>query len=69
MWALAGEPIMLDMIRPNSSSKVLLVADRREQQVDSAAAPVRRFRLARVRLQPRSTEPAARYEHLKQVYD
>jgi len=62
------QQIMLSMTRPASSSKVLLVKDRRSEQSESGAAVVRRYRLARLAVrQP----PAARlaYEYLKRVYD
>jgi hypothetical protein len=60
---------MVDMIRPPSSSKVLLVADRRAASTDSAATTVRRYRLARLRLEGRQTAAGSRFEHLKRVYD
>ena len=69
MCNLARGSIMLDMIRPNSSSKVLLVADRRAVSTDSAAVPVRRYRLAKLRLEGRQTEVGSRFEHLKRVCD
>jgi hypothetical protein len=56
------------MPRTITSSKVLLVADRRAASSGPAAAPVRRFRLARLRLDGRAAAPS-RYEHLKRVYD
>ena len=31
--------------------------------------PVRRYRLARLRLEPRETRGAQRFEHLKRTYD
>jgi hypothetical protein len=47
------------MIRPGTSSKLLLVADRRE--VESEAAPaIRRYRIARLRLEDRPAGDAAR---------
>jgi hypothetical protein len=63
--------IILVMVRPySSSSKVLLVADRRAASSDSAAAvPVRRYRLARLRFESRQTAAGSRFEHLKRVYD
>lgn len=62
---------MIAMIRPVTSSKVLLVADRRGASagVGSGATLVRRYRLARLRLEGRPADPASRFEHLKRVYD
>ena len=59
---------MLAMTRP-TTSKVLLVADRRSSASESGAAPLRRYRLARLRFDGREAEPASRFEHLKRVYD
>jgi hypothetical protein len=56
------------MTRPVRSSKVLLVADRREGSAD-AGAPVRRYRLARLRFDERRSEPESRFAHLKRTYD
>jgi hypothetical protein len=58
------------MLRPISSSpKVLLVADRRVASTDAAPVPVRRYRLARLRLEGRAAGAGSRFEHLKRVYD
>jgi hypothetical protein len=47
------------MIRPGTSSKLLLVADRRE--VESEAVPaIRRYRIARLRFEDRPTGDTAR---------
>jgi hypothetical protein len=69
MCALAAEAIMLAMTRPVTSSKVLLVEDVRAERDAERPAPVRRYRLARLRLDCRSGDPASRFEHLKRVYD
>jgi hypothetical protein len=53
----------------HSVSKVLLIADHRSPATRVTPAPVRRFRIARLRLDGRSTLPAARYDHLKRVFD
>jgi hypothetical protein len=63
------ESIILAMNRPATSSRVLVVADRRSGSGAAAASPVRRYRLARLRFDGRATDSAARYEHLKRVYD
>lgn len=69
MRALDDRVILCDMTRPDPSSKVVLVEDRRASDSESGFASVRRFRLARLRLDGRSPEPASRFEHLKRVYD
>jgi hypothetical protein len=70
MRALGAGAIMLAMTRPlTSSSKVLLVADRRLDATEPPTAPVRRYRLARLRFDGRPTGPGGRFEHLKRVYD
>ena len=56
------------MIRPVTSSKVVLVEERRAEAAEPRA-PIRRYRLARLRLHGRSHDPASRFEHLKRVYD
>ena len=48
---------ILAMTRPVTSSKFLLIADRRTGETE-AATGVRRFRLARVRLNGRPAAPA-----------
>lgn len=60
--------IMLAMTRTITPSKVLLVADRRATSSGPGDVPLRRFRLARLRLDGRAAGPA-RFEHLKRVYD
>ena len=65
----AQRPIILSMTRPASSSKVLLVKDRRSEQSESGAAVVRRYRLARLRFDSRPAGTDSPYEHLKRVYD
>jgi hypothetical protein len=57
------------MTRPTTSSKVLLVGDRRGEADTSAGTPVRRYRLARLRFDDRPSAPGARFDHLKRVYD
>jgi hypothetical protein len=60
---------MFDMTRPVKASKVLLVATRRAEGAPSAAIPVRRYRLARLRFPSPPQEGDSRFEYLKQVYD
>jgi hypothetical protein len=57
------------MTRPVTSSKVILVEDRGASSEARRGAPVRRYRLARLQLEGRSTDHASRFEHLKRVYD
>jgi hypothetical protein len=65
MCAGAAASIMLTMTRPIAASKVLLVADRRAASPEPGSAPVRRYRLARLRYDGRPTEPATRFEQVK----
>jgi hypothetical protein len=69
MCAGARWPIILAMTRPNTASKVLLVADRRPAPASRDSGPVRRYRIARLRLDPRPAGSEARFEYLKRVYD
>lgn len=69
MWALGIGPIILSMTRPTTPSRVLLLADRRSEIEPEAGVSVRRYRIARLRLENRPVGPDARYEHLKRVYD
>ena len=60
------------MSQAATSSRVLLVADHRRADTGDAqrgTAPVRRYRLARLRLDGRTADPAARFEHLKRAFD
>ncbi|HEY1519626.1 MAG TPA: hypothetical protein VGF91_24590 [Solirubrobacteraceae bacterium] len=57
------------MTRPLTPSKVLLVADRRAARSQGATAPVRRYRLARLRFEPPPVEGDSRFEYLKRSYD
>ena len=59
--------IMLAMTNPLTPSKVLLVADSRTGRTRSELAPVRRYRLARVRLDGRALTPRARPSALRRV--
>jgi hypothetical protein len=62
-------PIILAMSPAPTSSKVILIADRRTGPAAATATPVRRYRLARLRF---DTPPVGRetdFEHLKRVYD
>jgi hypothetical protein len=61
--------MILAMTRPITSSRVLLVADRREVSSEPGSVPVRRYRLARLRFDGRTAEHGTRFEHLKRAYD
>jgi hypothetical protein len=61
--------MILPMDRPLTSSKLLLVADQRAGLGRPTATPIRRYRLARVRLDGRAAGSPARFEHLKRVFD
>ena len=65
----AQMPIILAMTRPVTASKVLLVADRRTVPVSRRDTPIRRYRLARVRLDSRPAGGESRFDYLKRVYD
>jgi hypothetical protein len=69
MAGAALAPIMLPMTRPASSSKVLLVKDRRSEPSASGGGVVRRYRLARLRFDSRPAGADSPYEYLKRVYD
>jgi hypothetical protein len=56
------------MLIPATYRKMVLVESPRSDCVEPGGTPIRRYRLARLRLDSRSdTEP--RYEYLKRVYD
>ena len=69
MAASAARPMMLSMTRPASSSKVLLVKDRRGEEAEPGAPVVRRYRLARLRFDSRPVGADSPYEYLKRTYD
>jgi hypothetical protein len=46
-----------------------MVEERRAEEAAPGSALIRRYRLARLRLDGRSHDPASRFEHLKRVYD
>lgn len=61
---------MLAMTRPITSSRVLLVEDRRGATAAPASiVPLRRYRLARLRLDGHQAESEGRFEYLKRVHD
>jgi hypothetical protein len=56
------------MTRPPASSKLVLLEDRRGGAASPGANPLRRFRLARVRLES-AIAGEKRFEYLKRIYD
>jgi hypothetical protein len=62
-------PIILAMTRPVTPSKVLLVADRRTAATRGESAPVRRYRLARLRFELPRAGAESRFDYLKRAYD
>jgi hypothetical protein len=69
MRALGAVWIMLVMTRPAASSKFILLERRSGASDADRPARVRRYRLARLQIDGRSHDPAARFDHLKRVYD
>lgn len=69
MCARAQIPIILPMTRPITASKVLLIADRRMPTQSRQTIPIRRYRIARLRLDGRPASAESRFEYLKRVYD
>jgi hypothetical protein len=61
--------MMLAMTRPISSSKLVLLEDRRAGSEPSSGAPVRRYRLARVRFSDAPAAGEGRFEYLKRTHD
>jgi hypothetical protein len=58
---------MLAMTRPAASSKLILIEARTGASDVARPARVRRYRLARLQLDGRSSDPASRFDHLKRV--
>jgi hypothetical protein len=69
MRPLGAVGIMLAMTRPAAASKLILVEDRSVVSDTERPAPVRRYRLARLHIEGRSSDPASRFDHLSRVYD
>jgi hypothetical protein len=57
------------MTDPLRSSKLVLVEERRQSPPGETVGTVRRYKLARLRLDGRSGEHSRRFEHLARVYD
>jgi hypothetical protein len=60
---------MTAMTSRPTPSKVLLVAGPRLDSAGPTATPIRRFRIARLRLDGRMASGPERFDHLKRVYD
>lgn len=57
------------MTPQSTAAKLLLIEDRRRLTREPDALPVRRFRLVRLRVDARASEPDARFEHLTRSFD
>ncbi|MFL5823833.1 MAG: hypothetical protein ACJ764_10370 [Solirubrobacteraceae bacterium] len=57
------------MTRPAPSSKVILLEDRRGGAGGTTGASVRRYRLARLRLDGYPTASERRFDYLKRTHD
>ncbi|HWF23977.1 MAG TPA: hypothetical protein VG275_00910 [Solirubrobacteraceae bacterium] len=57
------------MTRPASTSRVMLLEDRRGGSAPTGSALVRRYRLARLRFDGAPSDPEKRFEYLKRSYD
>jgi hypothetical protein len=69
MRAGGRRPMILAMTPASTSSKVILVADRRTETGQAIPRPLRRYRLARLRFETRPAGRETDFEHLKRVYD
>jgi hypothetical protein len=69
MCMAAPSRIIAAMTRPITASKVLLVADPRPAPATRDSGPVRRYRIARLRLHPRPAGGESRFAYLKRIYD
>lgn len=57
------------MTRPAETSRVMLLEDRRGGTGATASAPVRRYRLARLRFDAAPATPEKRFDYLKRTHD
>lgn len=69
MCSVPQAPMILGMTRPLTASKVILVSDRRQVPAPRRDTPIRRYRLARLRLDSRPAGTESRFDYLKRVYD
>jgi hypothetical protein len=68
MWLRAGEFKMLSMSSAIAASRLVLIGPTRASSGRDGAA-VRRYRLARLRVEGQRRPGAPRHEHLKRLYD
>jgi hypothetical protein len=61
--------IILPMTAPRTLSRILLLPETRADASARPNAAVRRYRLARLRLDGREADRSSRFEHLKRSYD
>ena len=61
--------MILSMTRPAASSRVMLLEARRPATAARGSAPVRRYRLARLRFEGQPTGSQKRFEYLKRSHD
>jgi hypothetical protein len=61
--------MILAMTRPATSSRIMLLEDRRGGSSTPESKPVRRYRLARLRFDGQQSQSADRFEHLKRSHD
>jgi hypothetical protein len=65
----SGGPIIIAMTRPATSPKAPLPAEQSDESARQAPAPLRRYRIARLRIDSRLQGAGSRFEYLKNVYD
>jgi hypothetical protein len=65
MCAKGIASIILTMTHRPTQSKVLIISDSRSQAADPALGPIRRYRIARLRLDARRAPSTSRFEQTK----
>jgi hypothetical protein len=62
--------MIVAMTPPLTPSRLLLIADRRVAgEAPAPVVPLRRYRIARLRVSARPTEPKGRFGYLKRIHD
>ena len=61
--------MILAMTRQAATSKVMLLEERRAGAAPTGSAPVRRYRIARVRAGSAPSQPEKRFDYLKRTFD
>jgi hypothetical protein len=69
MCPLEPASIILAMTHSAPSNKVVLLEDRRGAEAGPGGAPVRRYRLARLRFDGGPVPESRRFEYLKRTHD